>query len=514
MKIGMKAAVVAAICGVLACAHTAETTPPAETKPQPETTKPETAGIEARSAQKIAGEEVLAQKPTVPELAPFEAPVPTVRTLSNGLKVYVLQRPESQIQALELVIKKGATSDPANLPGLASMTAEMLEAGSAGKSQAEIAAAVDAIGGSLSVGTGGDVTVVSMSALTTQLPQLVKLLADVSLRPNLAEADFKKLQSQRVAELIAARARPEVSAELAFRAAIYGPHPLGRPTSGTPESVQAIQLSQVKSFFQSVAPSQAALIAVGGANIDQVIPQLEKAFGGWKGTRVKDARPASAQVPAERPRLVAVDLPGKPQAVLRIGLPAVPRSSPDALALRVLNTILGGSFTSRLNLNLREKNGYSYGASSRFEFGTGPGPFLVATNVKTDVTGPALREALHELNTIVSQPLSPEDLQKGKSLLAADLVRNLETSTSAAGAISEIFLYDLPLDEYRTFVARLKALSAEDVQAAVRRVLDPAKMTITIAGDLSKVEPQLKAEPALQSLPAAQRRTAEGTLAK
>lgn len=514
MKQLIQVAAVVLVGGVLACAHSAQKEPQTETAPKPPETAAADAGIQARSAQKIPGEEVLAQKPPVPELRPFEAPVPTVRTLSNGLKVYLLERPESPIQAVDLVFRKGATSDPADLPGMASLAAEMLEAGSAGKSQAEIAAAVDAIGGSLSVQASSDATIVSMSALTTQLSALTKLFSDVALRPNFAEADFKKVQAQRIAELVASRARPEVAAELAFRAAIYGSHPLSQPVYGTPESVKAIQLAQVKSFFQTVSPSQAAIITVGGAKADQVLAQLEKAFGGWRGLRGKVVSPAASQVPADRPGLVLVDFPGKPQSVLRIGLPAVPRSSPDALALRVLNTILGGSFTSRLNLNLREKNGYSYGANSRFEFGVGPGPFVVATNVKTDVTGPALREALYEVRTLLAQPLSEEDLEKGKALLAADLVRTLETSDSTAEAVAAIFVYDLPLDEYRTIVSRLKALTVEDVQAAARRVLDPAKMTITIVGDLAKVEPQLKAEEALKALPAPQRRDTAGRLTK
>lgn len=461
--------------------------------------------------RRLPGEEVLSQQPVVPELSAFDAPVPEVKTLSNGLKVYLVERPESTLQAVRLVVKRGASSDPVKLPGLASMTAEMLEAGSGGKTQAQMAAAADAIGATLAVGAGQDFTMMSISALKTQLPAMTGLLAQVALRPNFAAADWKKLQAQRTAELIAARARPEVGAELAFRAAVYGNHPLGRPGSGTPESVKAMTLAQVKGFFQSFSPQQAALVAVGGASSAEVLAELERTFGKWKARGATPA-PAAAAVPTEAPRLVVVDFPGKPQTVLRMGHPAVPRSSPDYLSLEVLNTLLGGSFTSRLNANLREKNGYSYGAGSYFSYGVGPGPFMVSSNVKTEVTGPALREALREVRGVVEQALTQQELEKGKALLAADLVRELETSGQAAGAISEIFLYDLPLDEYRTFVSRLKALTVEEVNAAARRVLKPEQLTITLAGDLAKVEPQLKAEPSLQSLPPGQRRTSAGTL--
>lgn len=502
------------LCAALiaACTHS----PEKKADQAPSASPAADAGVTLAEAasQKLPGEDVLATRPQPPPLSTFDAPVPQVRTLKNGLKLYVVHRPESAIEAIQLVVKRGASSDPDKLPGVASLAAEMLEAGSAGKSQAEIARAVDALGGSLAVGAGQDATNIAMSALATQLQPMAQLLADVALRPNLDPAEWKKLQAQRTAELLAARARPETAAELAFKSAIYGKHPLGRPAAGTPESVKAMQLSQVKRFLATFSPKDAALIAVGGANADDVAAVLEKAFGGWKAPRTALAAARTQEVPAERPRLVVVDFPGRPQSVVRIGQPSVPRSSPDYLALEVMNTILGGSFTSRLNANLREKNGFTYGAFSTFAYGQGPGPFLVLTNVKTEVTGPALREALSEVRQVVEQPLSPEDLDKGKALLAADLVRDLETSESTAGAIAAIFLYDLPVDEYRTFVDRLKALTSEQVQAATRRALQPDRFTIAIVGDVAKVQAQLQQEEALKHLPAAQQRNAEGQVVR
>jgi len=467
----------------------------------------------AAKAGLLPGEQVLSKRPEPPPLAPFDAPVPEVRSLSNGLKVYVVSRPESAIEALLLVVKRGAAADPPLLPGLASVTAEMLEAGSAGRGQAEVARAADELGATLTVSAEEDGTLVGISGLAGKLSAMTALLSDVALRPNLSVDDWRRIQARRTAELLADRARPEVAADHAFRAAVYGAHPLGHAESGTPESLKAMRITHVKEFFATFTPEDSAIVAVGGADPAAAVAALEKAFGSWHpGKKSQMHPPAQGEVPSERPRLVAVDFPGKPQSVLRVGEPSVPRSSPDYLALRALNVVLGGSFTSRLNQNLREKHGYTYGAFSRFAFGVGPGPFAVRTDVKTDATGAALKEILEELQQILSAPFSPEDLDKGKALLAAGLVQELETSDSTALAIADLFLFDLPLDEYRTFVPRLKALTVADVQGAARRALHPEAMTITFAGDVAKVEPLLKAEPSLSSLPRPQIRDADGKL--
>jgi len=460
----------------------------------------------------VKGEEAIARQPALPPLKEFEAPVPKLVTLKNGLKLYLVERKGGGVEAVRLLVRRGASYDPPDRPGLASMTAAMMEAGSAGKSEADIASAADALGASLGVEAGQDALTVGISGMTAKLPQMVKLLADVALRPNMDPKEWERLQGQRVAELAAARAQIRTGAALAFKAAAYGAHPLARPVEGTPESVKAMKLEEVTAFFGAFAPDQAALVAVGGAPEAEVVKRLTEAFSGWKRAGAAPAPPpAVAPVPQDRPRLVLVDYPGKTQSVLMVGQPAVPRSSPDFLALTLLNSVLGGSFTSRLNQNLREQHGYTYGASSRFAFGADRGPFVAVAQVERDVTGPALKEMLGEISRAVSEPLSAEELSKGRALLAYDLVQMLEHADAAAGGISVLYVYDLPLDEYRTFVGRLKALTAQDVQAAARRALQPEKMTVAVAGDRKAVEPQLKKEAPLK-LPAPQLRDAGGKL--
>jgi len=468
------------------------------------------AAVPAKTAA-LPGEEVLAKRPAIPPLGAFDAPVPSVLTLPNGLKLYVVHRPSAGLEALAVITRQGTTADPPGKEGLVSLAASMLQAGSAGKSQAEVAAAADTLGANLSVQAGPDALTVELSALAPRLPEMAALLADVALRPNLDPGDWKKIQAERVAELTANLSQPRVAAQAAFLAAVYGSGPLGHLPPGTLASVKRLGLPEVKAFLATLSPADSAIIAVGGVPADAVRSAVERAFGTWKGGGQRAARRRAEAAPAHRPRFVLVDFPTKPQSVVLVGQPGVPRTSPDVLALELANAVVGGSFTSRLNQNLREQHGYSYGAGSMFAFGRGPGPFRARTSVQTDVTGKAVVEVFGELERLVAEPLSAEELEKGKALLAFGLVEALQSVDATAGAVADLFVYDLPLDEYRTFVTRLGALSSTSVQEAVRRVLDPAKMTLAIAGDAQAVVPQLQAETTL-ALPAPQMRNAEGQL--
>jgi zinc protease len=482
--------------------------------PKPDMTPPlPPAGpkTESAAAGTIAGESVLGQRPAILPLGPFDAPVPTVLTLSNGLKLYVVERPSAGLEAVGFITRHGAAADPPSREGLASLAAAMLQAGSAGKSQAQVAAEADALGANLSVQASTDALSIGLSALAPQLQAMSALLADVALRPNLTAKDWQKAQAQRLGELTAARDQPREAGRAVFAAALYGSGPLGHLPQGTISSVKKLRLLDVKAFLGTVSPADSALIAVGSAPAETVRSTMESAFGAWRPKAHAAPRARAIAGPVARPRFVLVNFPGKPQSVLFVGQPSVPRSSPDVLALELANAIVGGSFTSRLNQNLREQHGYSYGAASGFAFGRGPGAFAARTSVQTDVTGKAVTEIFNELNRLVAEPLSADELNKGKALLAFELVEALQSVGATARAVADIFLFDLPLDEYRTYVSRLQALTPAAVQDAVRRSLHPADMTLAIAGDARVVLPQLQAEASLK-LPAPQLRDAEGKL--
>ena len=454
--------------------------------------RPQAEPAPAAGAQDVLpGErEALAREPALGPIPPFEGPVPRIEVLPNGLPLYIVERPGAGIEAIQLWIRGGATADPEASPGLASLTAELMEAGAAGKTQTEIAAAADAIGMSLGVNALQDAVVVSGSAMTVSLAPMTALLADVALRPDLLETEWEKVRAQREAMLLAERAEPAVAALRAFRAAVFAGTALGRPIEGTLAAVKRTNLADVRATYASFGPGNAALVAVGGADPAKVVAALRSAFGTWQGGKARAAA-RLAEPPGVRPRLVFVDYPGKPQSVLVVGQPAVPRSSPDHLALEVLNAVVGGSFTSRLNQNLREQHGYSYGASSRFEWTLGRSPFSARSSVKTDVTGPALTEMLSELRRAADEPLQQAELDKGRALLAYRLVDTLSHASQLAAAVAQIWLYSLPVDEYRTYVPRLQSLSVDSIQAAAHRALQPARMTIAVAGDKTRVLPQL-----------------------
>jgi predicted Zn-dependent peptidase len=515
-KAALAAAAASSLGTLFACAHHGPS-PQAEAasvqSPPAASAQPQPAGLAssqpAAAVRTLPGEAVLDHRPAIAPLPPFDAPVPQQLALPNGLRVLLMRRPGAPIQAVQLVHGRGGSADPAGMAGLASLTAAMLEAGSAGKTQTQIAQAADALGATLHAYASEDATVVSVSGLSARTGEMVALLADVALRPNFDEGEWARVKAQRFAGLRSQRSEPRAAASLAFAAAVYGQNPLSRPVSGTPESVARIELADAKRFFAGFVPGESALAVSGSLSAEEVMPLLAAAFEGYRGralvhaakpgTQAVEPPPAAEPAPppppraAARPRLVVVDYPGKPQSVLQVGLPSVPRSSRDVLALRLLNSILGGSFTSRLNQNLREQHGYTYGAGSSFAFGRGPGPFVAGTSVKTEVTGAALKELLGEIRRALDEPLSPPEIQKGKALLAFDLVATLEHADAAAGGAASIFLYELPLDEFRTFVPRLDALDAAQVQAAARKAVDPSALTVVIAGDAEKVLPQLEA---------------------
>ncbi len=456
---------------------------------------------------RLPGEEVLDTQPTIPALSAFEAPVPVETVLKNGLKVLVVERKGAPIESLALVIKRGSTSDPAGKAGLAAMTGAMLEAGSAKKSASDIAAQANALGAELRVMPATEGFTLSLAALPSKVEPLAGLLADVALKPNFDAKEWKKVHDQRVAQLKEQLAEPRVAAGNAFASALYGDGPLGHGVFGNATSVAALTLDDVKKFWAEAGPGEAALVAVGSVPNQQVVDLANKLFGGWKPVAAKTKAPEAVK-PVDRPRLVLVEFPGRPQTVLQVGQPAVPMSSPDLVALRVMNSILGGSFTSRLNANLREKNGYTYGAGSGFSFGRNNGPFVASANVKTNVTGPALKELLYEVGKIVDEPLTDDEVAKGKSLLAYGLVEQLQRADSTSALVSQLFVAGMPLDTLKSFVPKLQTLTAAEVQAAAKRTLDPKTMTITVVGDPGVLS---QFEAAGLQLPAPQKRTALGT---
>jgi predicted Zn-dependent peptidase len=322
-------------------------------------------------------------------------------------------------------------------------------------------------------------------------------MADVVARPTFPAAELKRLREERLASLLEAQDDPEQLVQFAFPRVVYGTaHRYGSPAMGTATSLNAIAPADLQAFHAAqYRPANALLVVTGDVTAASIVPLLERTLGTWHGAAGAAAGRA-AGVPAA-PQLTArhvflVDKPGAAQSQIRIGWIGVPRSTPDYFALRVLSTILGESFTSRLNHNLREVHGYAYGASSRFDMRASAGPFYATAGVQTDKTVEALKEFFTEL-TNIHQPLAAEELQKAKNYLALQLPRTFETERSAAAALAQAFVYNLPADYYQTYAARVAAVTAEQVTRAADTYIQPDKFAVVIVGDRKTIEAGVRA---------------------
>jgi len=432
-----------------------------------------------------------------PALGPLPAlklPPVEKRTLSNGLQVWIMGVHKVPTVHLSLTVRAGIAADPADKFGLASLTADMLDEGAGARSALEIADAVDFLGAELSATGAIDASYVDLHVPVARLADALPIMADVVARPTFPDAELKRLRDERLASLLETEDDPEQLIQAAFPRLVFGAkHRYGTSSIGTAASLKAITAGDLKAFHAAqYRPANAALVVAGDVAAETLVPQLEKALGGWTGA--PGAKPASAgdaaQLTARRVNLI--DKPGAAQSQIRIGWIGVPRSTPDYFALRVLNTILGEAFTSRLNTNLREVHGYAYGASSRFDMRLSAGAFYAAAGVQTDKTSEALKEFFNEL-TRIHEPVPSGELDKAKNYLALQLPRNFETTRGTANALAQAYLYDLPADYYVTYADRVRAVTAADVKRVADRYIQPDKFAVVIVGDRKAIEPGIKA---------------------
>ena len=434
----------------------------------------------------------MATQPTVGTLPPVRAPVTTQFTLQSGLEVVAISRAVAPIVSMSLMIRSGADIDPAGSEGLASSTAEMLDEGAGSRSALEVAEDLEQIGADLYVGAGRDGSQLTLQVPSKELARALATAADVVMRPRLTDADWSRVQHDRVTALAQRRDQPEGVANLISDRTLFGSgHPYGHPVDGVESSIAAMTTADVRRFHeQTWRPNNATLVIAGDFDPAAMQDTLERAFGGWEPRPVAAPRPTPA-FPA-LPRFVLVDRPGAPQSIIRIVGPGEVRTSPDRPALGVLNAILGGSFTSRLNFNLREQKGYTYGAGSSFGFYRRAGSFTARAAVFSEVTAPAVTEFLREIAAIREAPVTATELTKARATLLGRVAEALSTSGGIAAQYAELRLYDLPVDEPARFVATIEKTEAAELQRLAVRHLDPERMAIVIVGDRAAIEKPLR----------------------
>jgi zinc protease len=416
------------------------------------------------------------------------------RTLSNGLQVWIIGVHKVPTVHLELAIKGGIAADPPGKFGVASLAADMLDEGAGSRSALQIADAIDFLGADLSAQGAPDATYVELHVAIARLADALPIMADVVQRPTFPEAELKRLRDERLATLLEIQDDPEQLIQVAFPREVFGSkHRYGTAMLGTAASLQAITIADLKAFHEAqFRPSNAVLVVAGDVTADAVMPLLERAFGTWKGGAA-GRLPAAGEAPQPTARKVyLIDKPGAAQSQIRIGWVGAARSTPDYFPLRVLNTILGEAFTSRLNLNLREVHGYAYGASSRFDMRASPGAFYAAAGVQTDKTVESLKEFFIEL-TRIHEPVESGELEKARNYLALLMPRSFETTRGTAGALAQAYVYDLPADYYATYAGRVRAVTAADVKRVADKYIQPDKFAVVIVGDRKVIEPGVRA---------------------
>jgi zinc protease len=416
------------------------------------------------------------------------------RALANGLPVWVVEAHEVPLVQVSLVVFAGSGDDPAGQFGVASLAAAMLDEGAGTRSALEIADAAEFLGANLTTSSSFDASAVRLNVPARRLAEALPLMADVALRPTFAITELDRLRQERLTAILQARDDASAVVGPAFSQVVFGTaHRYGTSANGTTATLKAFTPEELKVFHaRHYQPANATLIVVGDVTAAGVIPLLEQAFGTWKGAAATTRTPVAAAPQLTAAQVVVVDMPSAEQSQIRIGWVGVPRSTPDYFALQVLNTALGGSFTSRLNQNLREEHGYTYGASSRFDMRLSAGPFLAGAGVQTDKTTESLKEFFKELNAI-GMPLGAEELAKAKNYLALGFPSDFETIGDLAGRLEELAVYKLPDTYYADYVARIQAVTAADVQKAAATYIQPGKFAVVVVGDQKAIEPGVRA---------------------
>ena len=427
------------------------------------------------------------------EAHPFRFPHFLRTRLPNGLAVVAARLAGLPLVSLELIAPAGAQYEPAESAGTATLTAGLLDEGTARRSALEIAATAERLGGYLTTGADWDVGYLSTGLLASHRREGLALLAEIAITPTFPDNEVERLRGLRISEIVRRRQDPATLADDRFQREVYRGSVYAQPLYGTEESLARLQRASLMSFYQGhYGFAGATLIAVGEFDPEDLLGEAEAAFGTAGPPGPAPARPEIRPIPLEGLRIHLVDRPGAAQTELRLGHVGIPRTHPDYLPLLVLNTLLGGKFTSRINLNLRERHGYTYGASSRFSSRQGPGPFAVQAAVETAATAAAAREILHEMRRVREALVEPEELAETVGYIVGVFPYSLQTVGDVTRRLETMSVFGLPDDYYDHYLERVAAVTREDLREMARRHLDPERVVVVAVGPAEILEPQFE----------------------
>jgi zinc protease len=429
--------------------------------------------------------------PPAGTLRPFHFPPFLRRRLANGLEVLAARQAGVPLVSLELMLPAGGEHDPEGKAGLSTLTASVIDEGTRRRNAMEIAADVERLGGYLTTGADWDEGYMGTGFLSRHLRSGIDLLAEVLGEPTFPENEIERLRKQRLGEILRRSQDPSNLADEKLHQVIFQGSAYAHPLVGTAATVPALDRDALLDFYRRFYTLRgAALIAVGDLDPEEILREAEAVFGA--------PAPAAPPAPEVRPAPLdgisvhIIDRPGATQTELRLGHAGVSRRDPDYVPLILLNSLLGGKFTSRINMNLRERHGYTYGASSRFVGRLQPGPFLVDAAVSTESAGAAAREVIFELQRIREELVEPDEIDETRSYILGVFPYTFQTISDFAKRLEILSVYGLPDDYYTTYQERLSAMSREELREAARRHLHPDRIAVVAVGPVDTLAPQLE----------------------
>jgi len=430
------------------------------------------------------------ERPAVGPERPFQLAPRVERTLPNGLRVIVTRQAAIPKVSITLTVLSGYSSDPADLTGLASLTAGLIQEGTKTKNSRQIRREVFGMGGSLTAAASQDYTSVSARGLSEFATRLIGLVADVAMNPTIPEDELAILKQQHLQSVAQQKASPQFLANRTFRRELFGSHPYAR-TSETEASLKGMDRARLVAFHRDhYRPNNAFLLIVGAIDPDAMVATAEKAFGGW--TRGEVQRPAFAPPPAlSGRRVVFVQRPNSIQSSIALGNIAVKRSDPRWYELTLANTIYGGAFNSRIVRNIREEKGYTYSPQSALTGFSDAGFYLFAADVRNEVTGPTLTEVFKEIDKMRADGSDGQELQGAKQYLRGIFPIQTATQTGLSATLNNVYVFGLPKDYPETFRAKIAAVTPGQVKSAATTLFSSESSVIAIVGDYAKVKDQL-----------------------
>ena len=423
-------------------------------------------------------------RPTPGAVRPYEFPVVHHHVLSSGMRLVVVPMPRLPLVSVLALVDAGASGEANTVAGVAQLTARTLVEGTHSLDGAALTSRFEGLGTSLGAGADWDSSLVRFTVTRSRLAEAFALFADSLRAPAFAEGEVIRLRDERLADLAQQIAEPRGLADQRFSGFVYaGASRFARPVGGTVSTVRTLDQDAVRQFHAAhYGAATTTLLFVGDITVQDALGLAEAEFGRWTGA-AKPTPGIVAQAASSSRRTVIVEKAGAPQSELRVGHVGVPREHPEHLAIVVMNAILGGLFSSRINLNLREKHAFTYGASSGFDWRRAAGPFAVRTAVKTEVTGRAVEEILREIDAMRAAPPSADEVALATDYLAGVFPIRFESTDAVAGALASALTFGLGPDWFVRYRERIRAIGPAEVHAAARAHLDPSRLLLLAVGD-------------------------------